>query len=270
VLVTRPRGVADPLVMALRQADLRVVAVPTVITVPALPNGPLDALLTEPDGWDWIVATSAAGAIALAEAARRTRAWIDVDGNPCRAPRLAAIGPATTSALEDEGLHVHLEADVQTGAGLASAIATVASLPGLRVLLARADAAGRDLPAALCSEGAAVTEVTAYHTIEAPAESLAPLADVLRDDDLAAGVVASGSAVRGLLTLADASGLGDVARRLPLISIGPTTSAAVRMRRCALAAEAPSPTVDGLVHAVLAALDRAEPREPRSSQIALR
>jgi uroporphyrinogen-III synthase len=125
---------------------------------------------------------------------------------------------------------------------IAGAIAPVA---GARVLLARADAAADDLPAALRDAGAEVHELAVYHTVVGPEVSRAGAIAALADPALRAALFASGSAVRGLLRLG-----GDAARALPAITIGPATSDVARAEGLRVVAEADRPGVDGLVSAV--------------------
>jgi uroporphyrinogen-III synthase len=251
VLVTRPAGEADALVVALEGRGVRVHAVPTIAVEPVAPGGPLDDAAARPDEYHWIVVTSAEGARALADALQRAAR---AGSPPGPMPRLAAVGPATARALRAAGLGASVVPAGARGAAIADAMAAVEPLGGARVLLARADIAGHDLPARLRSLGASVDEVTAYRTVEGPEASRAGLIAALGDPALRAAVVASGSAVRGLVALAGTWG-ADRLRALHLVSIGPVTSAAIRSAGLALAVEASSPSVDGLVAAVLAVVD---------------
>lgn len=228
MLCTRPEGERDPLVARLRELGYRVHAVPTVATEP------LPFAVPDLAGVDWVVVTSAAGARALLAVAA-----------PPAGVRWAAVGPRTAAALAEHGIAPDAVPGESRGVEIAGAIAGVAPLPGLRVLLARADAAADDLPAALRAAGALVDELAVYHTVVGPEASRAAVAAALADPDLAAVVFASGSAVGGLLRLG-----GVAARRLPAITIGPVTTAAALREGFAVAAEADLPGVEGLVAAV--------------------
>jgi uroporphyrinogen-III synthase len=233
LLCTRPEGERDPLVGRLRQLGYVVHAVPTVATEP-LPFAPPD-----PGRFDWFVVTSAAGA----------RALLDRLPHPRAAVLWAAVGPRTAAALAERGIAAAAVPEESRGVNVAGAIAAVAPLAGLRVLLARADAAAADLPAALRKAGALVEELAVYHTVAGPEASRAGVAAALADPRLAGAVFASGSAVRGLLRLG-----GEAARRLPAVTIGPATSAVAREEGIRVAAEAASPGVEGLVAAVCSCL----------------
>lgn len=243
VLVTRPGGSADPLVPALEAAGFRVHAVPTVSTE-TLAVPPFDGA-----AYDWVVVTSAAGVAALAELPR--------------GPRWAAVGPATARALEARGITADLVPAATNAAAIADELPDAA---GARVLLARADAAGRDLPDRLRERGAKVDDVAVYHTVEAPAASSVPLGLALADPDLAAVIFASGSAIHGFLKL---GGLPS----LPAVTIGPRTTAEAVQLGFTVLAEAGAQGADSLAEAVRRALagqvDPSGPSAVRSGQAAL-
>jgi uroporphyrinogen-III synthase len=228
LLSTRPDGERDPLVARLRGLGYRVHAVPTVATEPL----PFEA----PDlgRYDWVVVTSAAGAAALLAAAELSPAT-----------RWAAVGPRTAGALAERGVAPSAVPEESRGVRIAEAMARVVSLAGARVLLARADAAAADLPAALRDAGARVETLSVYHTVVGPESSRAAVAAALADPALAGAVFASGSAVRGLVRLG-----GEAARRLPAITIGPATTAVAAEEGLAVVAEAASAGLDGLIEAI--------------------
>jgi uroporphyrinogen-III synthase len=233
VLCTRPDGEEDPLVARLRQLGLRALAVPTVATEPLSFETP------DLGAYDWVVVTSAAGVRHLLDRVA------DVDENV----RWAAVGPRTAAALSQHGLTASAVPEVSRGAEIAEAIAAVEPLPGVRVLLARADAAAPDLPLRLRAGGAVVDELDVYRTVEGPEASRAPLDLALADPELAAVIFASGSAVRGLRRLTTRE-----VRSLPAVTIGPATSDAARLEGFRVAAEAETPSVEGLVEAIRVAL----------------
>jgi uroporphyrinogen-III synthase len=267
ILVTRPAGAGDPLVTRLLLAGYRVAAVPTVLTRPAAPGGPLDDALADPRGWHWIVATSPTGAGSAAEAiARIGPPRIAAPGtgeDPAAAGvRWAAVGPATARALRANGIVPALVPSDPTSAGVARALLAREDLAGRRILLARADAAASDLPSALRAAGAEIRDVVAYHTVEAPPESAGPLAEALADPGLAGIVVASGSAARGLVRLVRDGELVARALATPLVSIGPSTSAVARSLGFVTVIQADRPSPDSLAEAVRTAVPATSPVVP--------
>lgn len=235
VLLTRPSGRSDGLAARLRAAGIGVHVVPTVETEPD--PAAIAVLAERLQDADWLVVTSPAGAEIVAEVLlQRTPPGL----------RLAAVGEATAAVLEEAGHRVDLVPAGATGKALAAALASATDLTGQRLVLARADAAGSDLPNALRAAGATVEEVAIYRTVEAPVASFEPLARALADPALAGVVVASGSAVRGLVRLAGDASLSSTR----VVSIGPTTSDAVRAAGLQLVAEAARPDDDALFDAI--------------------
>jgi uroporphyrinogen-III synthase len=139
-----------------------------------------------------------------------------------RARRVAAIGPATAHAWGE----VDLVPAVRTQEGL---LAELPRPPG-RVLFAGAEGARPLLARELDAD-----VVTLYRT--RPVQPVPAF-----DADLV--VVASPSAARAL---------AEVTRSIPVVSIGPETTAAATAAGLTIASEAASPTLEGLVSAVRAA-----------------
>ena len=228
VLVTRPAGEQDPLVAELTSRGYRVVAVPTVATRAAAVDWP--DLAT----FDWVVVTSAAGVATLPDAPA--------------GPRWAAVGEATARALRAKGIEVDLVPAEANGLAIASSLPDVA---GKQIALVRASMADSDLPRELEDRGAIVREITAYETVEGPDDSAPALERALRENEVAAVVFASGSAVRGFLKL---GGRVDI----PAITIGPRTSAAAREAGFTVAAEATAQSTKEMA----AAVERFVPNSP--------
>jgi porphobilinogen synthase len=204
---------------------------------------PADVAWPNLEEFDWIVVTSAAGVAALPQ----------VSGGP----RWAAVGEATARALRERGINVDVVPAQASGVALAAAIPEV---KGKRIALVRASHADPDLPSALRERGAVVDEVRAYETVEGPAESAPALQQALREEDVAAVVFASGSAVRGFVKLGGGA-------NLPAITIGPRTSAAARQAGFVVAAEATAQDVKQMAAAVERSVSKTadRPRRLRSS-----
>jgi uroporphyrinogen-III synthase len=228
VLVTRPAGEADPLVEGLRGRGVEVRAIPTVALEPISFDPPDLA------GYDWVVVTSSAGARSLL-AATALRAG----------PRWAAVGSATAAELARRGVSVDAVPERARGIEVAGAMARAQALPGRRVLMARASAASSDLPAILEKMGAVVEELAVYRTVEGPESSRLPLNHALADQSLGTVVFASGSAVRGLLRLAERD-----PRRLLAVTIGPATTAVASENGFHVAGESEKASVEGLMEVI--------------------
>jgi uroporphyrinogen-III synthase len=207
VLVTRPREQAPPLVDALEAEGFEVVIEP-LIRIEPLSDDPIDVR-----GYDHVVVTSPNGA---RELGRR------MSGRP---RMVAAIGPGTAAALEEEGLQADVTADVHTQEGLVTAFK---ERPG-RTLFVGAEGARSHL-----AEEIGADFVAAYRTVELPVDEL-PAADLT--------LLMSPSAAHAY---ARAGGRG------PAISLGPQTTAAARVVGVQVVAEAEPHDLQGLVDSAAA------------------
>ena len=134
--------------------------------------------------------------------------------------------------------------EVSNGLALANALPDVQDK---KVLLVRASAASADLPERLRERGATVDELAAYLTVEGPPSAAEPLKRALADPELAAIVFASGSAVRGYVTLGGANSV-------PAITIGPRTTKVARDLGFKVIAEAQMQSAEALAAAVVSAI----------------
>lgn len=201
VVVTRPRAQADELVSLLRAQDFEPVLCP-VIEIETIGDGPIDV-----SGYDWVIVTSANGAVELA---RR------ISGEQ---PRVAAVGEATAAALVEHGLTVDFVPSRSSQEGLLEELPR----PLGRALFVGAAGARRLLADELPADFRAV-----YRTVELDPE---PVAGELV-------LLASPSAARAW---ARAGGT------LPAITIGPQTTAAAKAAGLDVVAEADTPDSAGLV-----------------------
>jgi uroporphyrinogen III methyltransferase/synthase len=156
LLVTRPVGQTDELIAAISKRGGDSVHLPLVTIDPPPDPQAFAAAVESAWSYDWIVFASANGVRQFAKQLRS-------NGRDARAlgtARLAAIGPATRDALEDNGFACDLMPAQHQSEGLAASLAT-ASKQG-RFLLIRADK-GRDLlRQELESHGHEVDQVAAY------------------------------------------------------------------------------------------------------------
>ena len=217
VLVTRPPGQADDLLAALRDAGLEPVHVPAIaVELGPPPRGDLDRAAARLADYRWVVLTSANGATAVAEAARRVSAQL-IPG------RFAAVGAATARVLDRAGASVAFTPSTSTAAALARELPVE---PGDRILAVRGDLAAPELPKVLRDRGAAVDDVVGYRTIEAPQTSRHLLAGAFARAPIAAAVFTSGSTARGLAALARDEAIDITA--IPAICIGTETAEEAR------------------------------------------
>ncbi|MDO8562904.1 MAG: uroporphyrinogen-III synthase [Candidatus Limnocylindria bacterium] len=231
VILTRAIQDNVALRVSLEARGAAVVELPCVAIRPLLNVAALGQALRALAASDRLVLTSRAGATAVGRALR---------GRRLRA-RVAVVGAATLEAARRAGLEPDFVPSRPDGATLGREL----PIPRGTVLLARADRALPELPAALRARGAEVREVVAYHTVTpAPAdvararEALATLRPIV--------FVASPSGVDGLVELVGA----DLARRARPVALGERTAARVRERLALDPAVAGSPEREAIVRAI--------------------
>lgn len=245
LLVTRPAQQAAELVGLLAERGIDAISVPTVEIAPAQAGGALDDAIFSLDDAAWLVITSVNGAAALVARLTALGRALPVD------LLVAAVGPATAAALQAGGVRVdHVPSRYRTVA-IAEGLG---DLVGRRVVLARADAATRDLRDALVERGAVVEEVVAYHTVEGPANSRDTIRSALAQR-LDGVTFTSGSTVRGLhALLSPPEALRATA--LPGYCIGPVTARVARRAGFAVPVVADRHTVAALADAIQRHLEK--------------
>ncbi len=224
IVITRAAAHAAVAGRALAERGGVPIYLPTIEIAPAADPDPLDDALRNAHTFDWIAFTSANAVRAVGE----QLAQLGLTVEALRGPALAAIGPATATALSGLGLSTSVLPDEAVAEALAAALGEVA---GRRVLLPQADRARPQLAETLSAAGAQVTTVTAYRTLPVMPDANA-LAELERGVD--AVTFASPSAVDGWAAL-----------RLPMPSvvacIGPTTAEAARAAGLTAQVVAPHP-----------------------------
>jgi len=188
---------------------------------------------------DWIVFTSRRGVDAFA----RLRV------NPLPASvRFAAVGEATAQSCRERFGRVDLVGGADrdgggTAAALGTALATDPSIgAGANCLLALAANAGDVLERKLTEAGASVTRIDVYRTVPAePREQKRALSTL----DCDTVIFASPTAVTGF------DNQIDIDIEPQFVTIGPSTSAAVRAHHWDIAAEAKEPTLSGIIESLL-------------------
>lgn len=196
-----------------------------------------EALDSALDGADWIALTSRRGVDAVAALAREQRLL---------GPRVAAVGETTARRCRERLGRVDLVAPGGTGRALAETLVgalTVDLAAGGRpvVTVASADKAPPELERLLEPKGVDVRRVVVYETIPAPPRE--PRVD-LGERGIEVIFLASPSAVQGLAAQAT------FPSNVQLVSIGPSTSEAIREAGWELTAEAKSRDLEGLLEAM--------------------
>lgn len=246
IVVTRARGQAEALSAKLRALGAEVIELPTIEILPALDYEPLDRAIANLDSYDWLIFTSANGVRFFLERLDRSAS----DLRSLRA-RICAIGPATRAAIEAQHLKVDVMGKDYVAEGLLEALSSH-DPAGKRILLPRA-AVARDLvPAELARRGAHVDVVEAYRT-GTPAVAKAAAREIFSSAHGPHWVTfTSSSTVQNFVAAVSAAALAGVR----VASIGPVTSATARRLGIEVAVEASVFTMDGLVDAIVHAVEQ--------------
>jgi uroporphyrinogen-III synthase len=254
VLVGRARHQASALSGELRKLGATVLEIPFIEIRKPRSFKPLDSALQNLDGYDWLILTSANGVEALWQRLSKLR----LTKRNLKHLRIAAIGPATKKAIEQQGGKVDIVPKEYVAESVVRSLRR--RVQGKRVLLVRARVARDVIPRELRRAGARVHVVEAYETV-IPQSSATHLRSALGNSRLRPHVVTftSSSTVRNFVTL-----LG--ARRakldgIRLASIGPVTSSTLRELGLRVDIEAKEFSIPGLVAAVVLAMVKRDSKQ---------
>jgi uroporphyrinogen-III synthase len=221
VVVTRAAEQCKSLVEGLRERGAESVVLPMVAF--GLPDDVslLDQAIRELRSYDWVFLTSQNSIRALRERCDLLRMNLREAFDNVR---VAAVGPATAEAAENEGLRVSYVAAKHQGAALADELAE--QVRGKRVLLPRSDRANPELVEKLKQTGAEVFEVCAYKTLR-PERDDAEAAATIVKGRMDAVLFFSSSAVHHLQELLGHQEFVALSRRSIFAAIGPVTEDAL-------------------------------------------
>lgn len=247
IAVTRPRAQAREFIEALEDLGADVLAVPTIEIVEPDSWDPVDRAIAAVGDFDWLVFTSANGVERFTERLLgRGR-----DARSLHRAHIAAVGPATASALRQRGLAVDVVPGEYRAEGVAAAMIE-RNVRGAKVLLPRASAAREILPALLGEAGATVTEVHVYNTV--PVAGGNPfLLELLASGRLDMVTFTSSSTARNFFDMVHLADVGARERlqKTAMACIGPITADTVRECGYPVAVRADRYTVEGLTRAIV-------------------
>lgn len=161
ILVTRAQKQAADLCNALAAEGAQPIPFATIEISPLKDFSQLDAALQAMASgqYAWVIFTSVNGVEACQERLRPNGLGVSAFS----AAKIAAIGPATASALYELGAHVDFIPAEYVAERILDGLGDVA---GKRILLPRAELARAALNEALLASGALVDEVPVYHTVQ--------------------------------------------------------------------------------------------------------
>jgi uroporphyrinogen-III synthase len=251
VLITRPQAQSASFAAVLAQAGFTPVFFPVIEIRHRQDNFELDEALANLWSYDWVIFTSVNGVETVFERGfpgKSARTWLY--------PKIAAIGPKTSAALQERGFNP----DFVPGEFVAEAILPgLGNLVGSRVLLPRAEIARKALPEAIHRAGGRVHEIAVYHTLPATPNPAGIAA-------LMAGVdwitFTSPSTVENFIAIVRQQGLDplDLPGKPQIACIGPITAQAAGEAGYADTIIARQYTTEGLLEALRQAQpDRSTP-----------
>jgi uroporphyrinogen-III synthase len=243
ILVGRARHQASALSSGLRELGAEVIEIPFIEIRKPRSYKPLDKALKNLQEYDWLILTSVNGVNAVWERLRKLR----LSKKQFRHMKVAAIGPATSQAIEKRGVKVNVVPEEYVAESVVKSLRNQAA--GKRVLLARAKVARDVIPRELRKLGAQVDVVEAYETV-IPQSSRKRLRAILKDAKCRPHIITftSSSTVRNFVAL-----LGKNPRLtgIRFASIGPVTSSTLRDLGLLVEVEATEYTVPGLIRAIV-------------------
>jgi len=252
VLVSRARKQAGTLSSSLKELGCEVVEIPFIEIRKPRSFKPLDNALQNLREYDWLILTSVNGVEAMFE--RMTNRKIDKIA--LEHLKIAAIGPATKSAIEKRGLVVTATPKEYVAESVVNMLQT--QVKGKRVLLVRAKVARDVIPRELRKAGATVDVIEAYETV-VPEASERKLRAVLKSKRKPHAITfTSSSTVKSFVSLLGLRSARAALKKpapnhgIHTASIGPVTSATLREFGLPVDIEAKQFDIPGLVAAIVA------------------
>lgn len=241
IVITRPRSQTSDFASQLRDLGAVPILFPTIRIAPIDDTTMLDTAVRRLADYDWVIFTSVNGVDLFLQ---RLEA-LDVGVAQLDGVCVAAIGPATGSALSEMGVMPDFIPDEYVAERIAEGLGDV---EGLKILLPRAEEARAALSELLSAKGADVNEIATYRTVRAAPD------DEARAQLATAGVITftSSSTVRNFVSLVGGPQEAyRLAAQTVIACIGPITAATVRELGMEPQIVAKDYTIDGLIAALL-------------------
>lgn len=243
ILITRPVEETRALSQKLRELGATTIELPTVEIVSAQNNDALDQALLRLSEYDWVIFTSVHGVRFF----MKHLSDLKIPPTIMKRVMLAAIGPATASALERAAKKPEYVPSEFLSEKIVEGLGNV---KGKRILLPRADIASKKLPELLRKREALVEDVVAYRTIVPPELTCEHVNSVF-----AGGVdlvtFTSPSTVHNLARVLGNEKLREFLSKVKVACIGPVTVEATKALGIDANIVAEIHTVDALVEAIV-------------------
>jgi uroporphyrinogen III methyltransferase/synthase len=218
ILITRAREQSGAFASLLKKLGAEVVEFPTIEIVPPINWKSLDQAIAQLKSYDWIIFTSANGVHFFFERLREK----GKTGRLPRSLRVCAIGPATAYQLKERGIRVDYIPKEFVAEAILKGFRAM-TLPGRRILLARAKGARDVLPQGLRKMGAEIDVVEVYRTVK-PKGGAKRLRQLLTDGGIDAITFTSSSTVNHFAELLKKEELKKLLDGIAVACIGPITA----------------------------------------------
>ena len=242
IVVPRPAEQGRETARAILERGAAAISLPMIEICDPPDAGRFARAVSQLNGYEWVLFTSANGVERLAAELSRTKR----DARAFGSAKVGVIGPKTAEALRSLGIHADLVAQEFVGESLAASVVANGK-PG-RVLLLRALVARDALPEALLRKGFDVEVVPAYET-KPLLGSGAELRARIQQGSADAILFTSSSTVTSTLE-ALGSDAKDLLGRVVLASIGPITTQTLKCAGLPATLQADVYTVEGLLDAL--------------------
>ncbi len=240
VLVTRPRAQSADFIAKITALGAVPVIFPTIEISMIEDTTLLDTAIANLATYQWIIFTSVNGVTAffqrLKDLGKRTEVLAGI--------RIAAIGPATESALIEMGAHPCFVPEEHVAEAILPGLGDVT---GQKILLPRAEIARKALVDALKKQGAFPDEVAIYRTLPTRPDS-SSMTELQKGVDIA--TFTSSSTVNNLFDLFGEN-TREILKGAVIACIGPITAETARTRGLNVSIVAADYTIDGLIEALL-------------------
>ncbi|MBI4375641.1 MAG: uroporphyrinogen-III synthase [Elusimicrobia bacterium] len=242
VVLTQPRRRSLRMAEPLARAGARLVFAPMIRIAPPRSYAALDRAIKNLGRYDALVFASQNSVEFF------LRRWRKM-GRPALPDALFAVGPGTARAMRSHALGRAVIPKTFRAEQLARLILRAGAR---RVLLPRAREGREELPRVLRSHRVSVAAVEAYQTLPDPTGL--PKLKAAAKNEITVVAFTSGSAVKSLFSQLGSARCRRMFRHAKAASIGPVTSAELRLRGVRRIIEAPEATLESLARRIASAL----------------
>ena len=251
IAITRTREQGSELRNKLEALGAEVIELPLIRVTKSIDLQLLADSFLELGGYDWIIFTSANGVKYFFEEVYR----IFDDIRSLGLLRFACIGDATARAIREHHIKIECIPKIATGEALAEELVATGSLDSAKVLVITGNL-NKDTVVKRLEEAQAIVDQLPVYQTEKTDLSGDPAADDFRQRGADAILFCSSSAAQSFADQGKALDLVEGAKRPLAGSIGPQTSETMKTVGMAVAFEAKTPSLDGLVQSLIQKLGR--------------